>query len=91
MATTSSTSTNVTNTVTTQPTAVVPTPLSPRNRPNEDLPHGLLNDSDLLPKYRRDLVGKLRALRAELTTLQPQSGHCRLEVSRQEVFEESYR
>lgn len=66
--------------------------MSPRSKPVEnDLPHGLLNDSELLPKYRRDLVGKLKALRAELTSLQPQSGHCRLEVSRNEIFEESYR
>lgn len=56
-----------------------------------DLPQGLLEGSDLLPKYRRDLVGKMRALRSELQTLQPQSGHCRLEVSRTEIFEESYR
>ncbi|XP_075168551.1 SMAD specific E3 ubiquitin protein ligase [Haematobia irritans] len=56
-----------------------------------DLPQGLLEGADLLPKYRRDLVGKLRALRTELQTLQPQSGHCRLEVSRSEIFEESYR
>lgn len=54
-----------------------------------ELPVGLLESE--LPKYRRDLVGKLRALRSELQTLQPQSGHCRLEVSRQEIFEESYR
>ena len=54
-----------------------------------DLPVGLLESE--LPKYRRDLVGKLRALRSELQTLQPQSGHCRLEVTRQEIFEESYR
>nr|XP_022916768.1 E3 ubiquitin-protein ligase SMURF1 isoform X2 [Onthophagus taurus] len=68
------------------------TPMSPRSRPTDsDLPHGLLNDSELLPKYRRDLVGKLKALRAELQALQPQSGHCRLEVSRSEIFEESYR
>ncbi|KAI4455857.1 hect domain ubiquitin-protein ligase [Holotrichia oblita] len=68
------------------------TPLSPRCKPTDnDLPHGLLNESELLPKYRRDLVGKLKALRAELTALQPQSGHCRLEVSRNEIFEESYR
>ncbi|GJQ81715.1 hypothetical protein Trydic_g9156 [Trypoxylus dichotomus] len=67
-------------------------PMSPRSKPSEnDLPHGLLNESELLPKYRRDLVGKLKALRAELTALQPQSGHCRLEVSRNEIFEESYR
>lgn len=56
-----------------------------------DLPQGLLEGADLLPKYRRDLVGKIRALRTELQTLQPQSGHCRLEVSRTEIFEESYR
>lgn len=56
-----------------------------------DLPQGLLEGADLLPKYRRDLVGKMRALRTELQTLQPQSGHCRLEVSRTEIFEESYR
>ncbi|XP_049826572.1 E3 ubiquitin-protein ligase SMURF2 [Aethina tumida] len=88
------------------PTAVTPTiaetlsvppqtavPVSPpRTRPHEiDLPQGLLNESEHLPKYRRDLVAKLKVLRAELIALQPQSGHCRLEVSRNEVFEESYR
>lgn len=56
-----------------------------------DLPHGLLDGTELLPKYRRDLVGKMRALRTDLQALQPQSGHCRLEVSRNEIFEESYR
>uniref|UniRef100_A0A182JV31 HECT-type E3 ubiquitin transferase n=1 Tax=Anopheles christyi TaxID=43041 RepID=A0A182JV31_9DIPT len=56
-----------------------------------DLPQGLMDSADLLPKYRRDLVGKIRALRQELQLLQPQSGHCRLEVSRNEIFEESYR
>ncbi|XP_050098787.1 E3 ubiquitin-protein ligase Smurf1 [Anopheles aquasalis] len=56
-----------------------------------DLPQGLMDAADLLPKYRRDLVGKIRALRQELQLLQPQSGHCRLEVSRNEIFEESYR
>lgn len=56
-----------------------------------DLPLGLLEGSELLPKYRRDLDVKLRVLRSELQTLQPQSGHCRLEVSRTEIFEESYR
>lgn len=54
-----------------------------------NLPVELLESE--LPKYRRDLVGKLKALRSELQTLQPQSGHCRLEVSRAEIFEESYR
>lgn len=56
-----------------------------------DLPQALLECAELLPKYRRDLVGKLKALRTELQVFQPQSGHCRLEVSRQEIFEESYR
>lgn len=89
----SSTTTTVTTSTTTTPVSTS-APMSPRARPQPaegDLPQGLLNDSELLPKYRRDLVGKLRALRAELTALQPQSGHCRLEVSRTEVFEESYR
>ena len=54
------------------------------------------NSNDLLlheglPKYKRDLVAKIKVLRSELSSLQPQSGHCRLEVSRQEVFEDSYR
>ncbi|CAG2163409.1 unnamed protein product [Oppiella nova] len=40
---------------------------------------------------RRNLVQKMSALRQELQTFQPQSGHCRLEVSRQDIFEESYR
>ncbi|KAJ8978251.1 hypothetical protein NQ317_012607 [Molorchus minor] len=66
-------------------------PLSPRTRGNDDLPQSLLNEQEHLPKYRRDLVAKLKVLRAELTALQPQSGHCRLEVPRDEVFEESYR
>ncbi|XP_014672884.1 PREDICTED: E3 ubiquitin-protein ligase SMURF2-like [Priapulus caudatus] len=48
------------------------------------------NDSPV-PKYKRDLVQKLKNLRAELQSLQPQTGHCRIEVSREEIFEESYR
>ncbi|CAH2106270.1 unnamed protein product [Euphydryas editha] len=48
-------------------------------------------DSDALPKYKRDLAAKARVLRAELQALQPQTGHCRIEVSRNEVLEESYR
>ncbi|XP_052862329.1 E3 ubiquitin-protein ligase Smurf1 [Anopheles cruzii] len=70
------------------PARVAPPPVS-NNIP--DLPQGLMDGADLLPKYRRDLVGKIRALRQELQLLQPQSGHCRLEVSRNEIFEESYR
>lgn len=90
-----------TSTASTPPVPPTPVPAAAQSRSaaaaqsgsgnDGDLPQGLLNDSELLPKYRRDLVGKLRALRAELTAMQPQSGHCRLEVSRSEVFEESYR
>lgn len=40
---------------------------------------------------RRNLVQKMSTLRQELQSLQPQSGHCRMEVSRQDIFEESYR
>ena len=50
-----------------------------------------LQSLDELPQYKRDLVAKMKVLRLELSALQPPSGHCRLEVSRQEVFEESYR
>ena len=40
---------------------------------------------------RRNLVQKMTTLRQELQAMQPQSGHCRLEVSREDIFEESYR
>ncbi|XP_031829010.1 SMAD specific E3 ubiquitin protein ligase [Nomia melanderi] len=64
---------------------------STQNAPTvSELPKELM-DNELLPKYKRDLVAKLKCLRAELIALQPQSGHCRLEVSRNEIFEESYR
>ena len=44
-----------------------------------------------LPKYKRDLVQKMKVLRGELQQMQPQAGHCRVEVSREQIFEESYR
>ncbi|XP_063992089.1 E3 ubiquitin-protein ligase SMURF1 [Diachasmimorpha longicaudata] len=87
----------------TEPIAVTPNAnqtnrtITNNNSPTEtppqtisDLPKELM-ESELLPKYKRDLVAKLKCLRAELNALQPQSGHCRLEVSRNEIFEESYR
>uniref|UniRef100_A0AAQ5ZKJ5 HECT-type E3 ubiquitin transferase n=1 Tax=Amphiprion ocellaris TaxID=80972 RepID=A0AAQ5ZKJ5_AMPOC len=40
---------------------------------------------------QKDLVHKLKLLRHELSLQQPQAGHCRIEVSREEIFEESYR
>uniref|UniRef100_A0A336MMQ5 E3 ubiquitin-protein ligase SMURF1 n=1 Tax=Culicoides sonorensis TaxID=179676 RepID=A0A336MMQ5_CULSO len=75
------------STTTTVPTS---TPTTPSSGP-ADMPIGLLDGAEILPKYRRDLVAKMRSLRTELQQLQPQSGHCRLEVSRDEIFEESYR
>lgn len=40
-----------------------------------------------VPKYKRDLVQKLKILRQELSQQQPQAGHCRIEVCREEIFE----
>ncbi|KAJ6221143.1 hypothetical protein RDWZM_006955 [Blomia tropicalis] len=40
---------------------------------------------------RRNLVQKMSTLRQELQAFQPQSGHCRIEVSRDDIFEDSYR
>ncbi|KAK3557199.1 hypothetical protein QTP70_026142, partial [Hemibagrus guttatus] len=41
------------------------------------------------PKYKRDLVHKLKVLRQELSQQQPQAGHCRIELCREEIFEAS--
>ena len=73
--------------------AIQPT-LNSNNNKCDSSSTKLSNDimaQDGLPKYKRDLVAKIKVLRTELSSLQPQSGHCRLEVSRQEVFEDSYR
>uniref|UniRef100_A0A3Q1BTB7 HECT-type E3 ubiquitin transferase n=1 Tax=Amphiprion ocellaris TaxID=80972 RepID=A0A3Q1BTB7_AMPOC len=48
-------------------------------------------EGDVSARYERDLVHKLKLLRHELSLQQPQAGHCRIEVSREEIFEESYR
>lgn len=52
-------------------------------------PGNLPEDPECLtvPKYKRDLVQKLKILRQELSQQQPQAGHCRIEVSREEIFE----
>lgn len=55
--------------------------------PSTTIPQSIETDNECLPKYRRDLVAKQKILRAELNVLQPQSGHCRFEVSRSEIFE----
>ncbi|PIK36977.1 putative E3 ubiquitin-protein ligase SMURF2 [Apostichopus japonicus] len=44
-----------------------------------------------VPKYKRDLVQKMKVLHTELLGLRPPTGHCRIEVSRENIFEESYR
>ena len=36
---------------------------------------------------KRDLSYKLKILRIQLSSLQPSAGHCKLEISRQEIFE----
>ncbi|XP_065659340.1 E3 ubiquitin-protein ligase SMURF2 isoform X2 [Hydra vulgaris] len=43
-----------------------------------------------LPQYRRDLLQKIKAFRAEIHLLQLDAGHFRIEVSRDDVFEQSY-
>ena len=55
-------------------------PVSSANNPANGL--NVNGGGDCLPKYKRDLVAKIALLRRELQPLQPQSGHCRLEVSR---------
>uniref|UniRef100_A0A8C5E0M7 HECT-type E3 ubiquitin transferase n=1 Tax=Gouania willdenowi TaxID=441366 RepID=A0A8C5E0M7_GOUWI len=50
-----------------------------------------VGEGDVAARYERDLVHKLKLLRHELSLQQPQAGHCRIEVSREEIFEESYR
>lgn len=45
------------------------------------------SEGDVAARYERDLVHKLKLLRHELSLQQPQAGHCRIEVSREEIFE----
>ncbi|XP_045771968.1 E3 ubiquitin-protein ligase SMURF1 [Maniola jurtina] len=72
--------------------AVPPVPATPPTAAPASPPASIEPpDADALPKYKRDLAAKARVLRAELQALQPQTGHCRIEVSRNEVLEESYR
>lgn len=44
-------------------------------------------EGEVAVRYERDLVHKLKLLRHELSLQQPQAGHCRIEVSREEIFE----
>lgn len=45
------------------------------------------SEGDVAARYERDLVHKLKLLRHDLSLQQPQAGHCRIEVSREEIFE----
>ncbi|XP_069785839.1 E3 ubiquitin-protein ligase SMURF2 isoform X6 [Narcine bancroftii] len=67
--------------------------LKEQQQPPPAPPILLPDDAECLtvPRYKRDLVQKLKILRQELSQQQPQAGHCRIEVSREEIFEESYR
>lgn len=62
---------------------------------NSDSLQALKNGISSLPasqqQKRRNLVQKMSMLRQELQAFQPQSGHCRIEVSRDDIFEDSYR
>ncbi|CAH2037296.1 unnamed protein product, partial [Iphiclides podalirius] len=77
---------------TTEPSSAPASP-PPGSSPSPAVTSAVAADQepDALPKYKRDLAAKARVLRAELQALQPQTGHCRIEVSRNEVLEESYR
>ena len=72
------------------PTPAPPRPAAPAG-PRCIMENSNPSSAEVLPKYKRDLVAKMKVLKSELSALQPQSGHCRLEVSRSEVFEDSYR
>ena len=65
------------------------------NTAADDNLQNLKNGISSLPisqqQKRRNLVQKMSLLRQELQTFQPQSGHCRIEVSRDDIFEDSYR
>ncbi|XP_042197010.1 E3 ubiquitin-protein ligase SMURF1 [Callorhinchus milii] len=71
-----------------------PTQLKESNQPLQvqaDVPVDENEGEWSVPRCERDLVQKLKVLRHELALQQPQAGHCRIEVSRDEIFEESYR
>lgn len=59
-------------------TEAVNVPTSPGPAPAQSPPQSEAGDA--LPRYKRDLAAKAKVLRAELQALQPQNGHCRIEV-----------
>lgn len=51
----------------------------------------LVEDDIPVVQGKRDLVHKMKILRSQLGAMLHQTGHCRIETSRDNVFEESYR
>lgn len=92
--TTSNGTANPPTNVKAQPVQQPPPPPPPNNKNSiNKLP---LNHRDLdfniqtTTVQRKNLVQKMSTLRKELSALQLQSGHCKLEVSRKDIFEESF-
>ncbi|XP_011404591.1 PREDICTED: E3 ubiquitin-protein ligase SMURF1-like [Amphimedon queenslandica] len=61
------------------------------SQPESNQPPSLYQGLVPPPAEKRDLVHKMHRLRSQLNALQTQAGHCRIEVSRDNVFEETYR
>lgn len=67
-----------------------PVPTAPSN-PHPVNPHPIIAVPPVPFGGGRDLIHKMKTLRSQLNAMQPQTGHCRIEVSRRNVFEDSYR
>lgn len=65
----------VSSTIVSTPAVIPTTDSTPAESPPNSQESG-----DFIPKFRRDLASKLKVLKTELLAMQPQSGHCRLEV-----------
>lgn len=78
--------------ITNTSTSSLSSSVNPPNH-NKTLNKASINDLafNLQTVQRKNLVQKMSTLRKELLNLQPQSGHCKLEVTRKDIFEDSYR
>ena len=77
------------NTQTTTPTTSSSAVVTPST--NTTLPPSNHDFPAPPPGAGRDLVHKMKTMRSQFHAMQPTTGHCRIEVSRANVFEESYR
>ena len=68
------------------PLFISPSPCHPTSVTEESLSPGPAQQQ-LAPPGKQDLSCKLKVLRVQLALLQPKAGHCRVEVSREEIFE----